>query len=252
MQQADSKLLFHAELDDHTHPENSSPSRKYQDFLGSRPETFEISAIDLITNLQSQNPTLPMHIVHLSASDALPRIQAVRKKGLPLSVETCFHYRVLPLEFRARLADLGTWPVCLNSDQVPEGRTDFKCCPPIRNNSNRERLWEALLAGDIDFVISDHSPCVAELKGLDTGDFNKAWGGIGGLGLGLSLMYTEAQRRGIGLCKLMTWLASNPAKQLGISGKKGSLCAGADGDFVLFDPNAKFKVIALLPPVYLR
>lgn len=140
--------------------------------------------------------------------------------------------------------------VCLNAEDVPEGRTDFKCCPPVRNKANREKLWDALIAGDIDFVVSDHSPCVVELKMVDTGDFNKAWGGIGGLGLGLSLMHTQARSRNIGLPKLMQWLALKPAQQIGLQGKKGSLQVGADADFVLFDPSIEFTVSGarFIPP----
>lgn len=130
----------------------------------------------------------------------------------------------------------------MSADKIPEGRTDFKCCPPIRSDSNRDQLWSALLEGDIDFVVSDHSPCVAELKTLDTGDFSTAWGGIGGLGLGLSLMHTEAEKRGVSLSKVVDWLSAKPAAQIGLTGKKGSLQVGADADFVLFDAKRDFIV----------
>ena len=186
---------------------------------------MEESAISLVSRLNAQYPSLRTHIVHLSASSALPILNKARKENkLPLTVETCIHY------------------LTLEAEKVPHGRTDFKCCPPIRNHANRGALWTALQHDEIDFIVSDHSPCVAELKRLDTGDFMKAWGGIGGLGLGLSLLYTECEQRGIGICRLVEWLASRPAKQVGLQGKKGELSQGADADFVIFDSKRPAKV----------
>lgn len=91
-------------------------------------------------------------------------------------------------------------------------------------------------------AISDHSPCTSELKRLEEGSFTTAWGGVSGLGLGLSLMHTEGSRRKVGICQLVKWMAEAPAKQLGLSGKKGCLQVGAEGDFVVFDPHKDFTV----------
>lgn len=143
---------------------------------------------------------------------------------MPLSVETCFHY------------------LCLSAEQIAQGKTLFKCCPPIRDDANRELLWQALIDGDIDFVVSDHSPCTTELKRLESGDFMKAWGGIGGLGLGLSLIWTEAHKRGIAMDKVLEWVASKPAKQVGLERQKGTIQEGGDADFVIFDPKETFTV----------
>lgn len=227
LQEANSLFLFHAELDSHsplppTIP--TPPSNDYSTFLSSRPQSLELSAISLVARCQAAFPTLRMHIVHLSAASALPLIRETRAKGLPMSVETCFHYLVL------------------SAEQIAKGDTLYKCCPPIREEINRDLLWEALLAGDIDFVVSDHSPCTVELKRLEDGDFMKAWGGIGGLGLGLSLLWTEAQKRGIGMDKVLDWVATRPAQQIGLEESKGSLKVGADADFVLFDSKLEFTV----------
>lgn len=186
---------------------------------------MEEDAISMIIRLNTEHPNLRTHIVHLSTSSALPILRDARKnKNLPLTVETCHHY------------------LALEAEGVPNGRTDYKCCPPIRDRKNRHRLWQALQEDDIDYVVSDHSPCVAELKKLDTGDFLTAWGGIGGLGLGLSLMWTEAQQRGIPLPKVVDWVASRPAKQISMEGIKGALQVGADADFVIFDTRKAFTV----------
>ena len=99
------------------------------------------------------------HIVHLSAAAALPDIaRAAEADGLPVTVETCPHY------------------LALAAEQVPDGATQFKCCPPVRGAENREQLWQALADGLIDCVVSDHSPCPVADKMLDTGRFR---GGLG-------------------------------------------------------------------------
>ncbi|KAK4703012.1 allantoinase, partial [Phenoliferia sp. Uapishka_3] len=229
-QEASSLFLFHAELDAPAAPnplppsDPSPPSDAYSTFLSSRPESLETTAIALIIRCAEQHPTLRTHIVHLSAASALPLIRATRAKGLPLSVETCFHYLVL------------------SSEQIAKGNTLYKCCPPIREEVNRDALWDALIKGDIDFVVSDHSPCTVELKRLEDGDFMKAWGGIGGLGLGLSLLWTEANKRGVGMSRVLEWVAEKPARQVRLEESKGSLKVGADADFVVFDPSIIFTV----------
>ncbi|KAI5474238.1 allantoinase [Pseudohyphozyma bogoriensis] len=235
----DSLFLFHAELDitpehtippaadtdlsHHTHTP-SSPPTSYSTFLSSRPPALEESAIALILRCAAKHPTLKTHIVHLSASSAIPALRSARAAGTKISVETCFHY------------------LCLTAEQIAKGETLYKCCPPIRESLNREALWKGLLDGDIDFVVSDHSPCTVELKRLEEGDFMKAWGGIGGLGLGLSLLWTEAARRRVGMERVLQWVAERPAKQVGLEGKKGSLVVGGDADWVVFDPTLEFKV----------
>ncbi|GAA5963192.1 hypothetical protein JCM21900_002550 [Sporobolomyces salmonicolor] len=233
--EADSLFLFHAELDTPSPPSPSSPnahphqhsldSSSYSTFLSSRPQSLETSAISLIIRTAQQHPTLRTHIVHLSAASALPTLQHARKElRLPMTVETCFHY------------------LTLSAEQIARGETLYKCCPPIREEVNREALWTALIEGDIDFVVSDHSPCVTELKKLEDGDFMTAWGGIGGLGLGLSLMWTEARKRGIGMRRVLEWVSERPARQVGLEGSKGGIRVGADADFVVFDPEASFTV----------
>ena len=115
-----------------------------------------------------------LHIVHLSASQALPELRAARSEGLPVTVETCPHY------------------LHLTAETIPKGATLFKCAPPIRNRENREQLWQALRDGTIDLVATDHSPCPPEMKRLAEGNFRTAWGGIASLSIALPLMHTEA------------------------------------------------------------
>jgi allantoinase len=169
-------LMFHAEMETHTETINKDPTQ-YTTFLDSRPTTFECKAIELIIRLCREYQNVKCHIVHLSAADALPMIHQAKQDGLPLTVETCFHY------------------LTLTAETIPTGATQFKCTPPIRKRDNCEQLWAALKDGTIDFVVSDHSPCTPELKQLDMGDFMAAWGGIASLQFGLPILWTEARKR---------------------------------------------------------
>jgi len=217
-------LCFHAELDGAQSDVSSSDPTLYSTFLASRPQQLEIDAIKLINTLHKQYPTLRLHIVHLSATDALPLIRAAKSSGLPLTVETCFHYLVL------------------SSTQIPHGHPEFKCCPPIREEANQEALWDALLDGTIDCVVSDHSPCVAELKKCDEGDVMGAWGGISTLGLGLSVLWTEGRRRGVSIGQIVDWVSVKTAKHAGLDDTKGKLAVGYDADIVVFDPDPDYEV----------
>ncbi|CAE6433385.1 unnamed protein product [Rhizoctonia solani] len=218
-------LLFHAELDGPVNDPDTGDPTDYDTFLKSRPETFETDAIKLIVKLLQKYPLLRCHIVHLSAHSAIPIVRYARNElKLPLTVETCFHY------------------LTLTSNEIPKGQPQFKCCPPIRDAENQEKLWEALLDGTIDMVVSDHSPCVTELKKLETGDFMDAWGGISTLGLGLSLLSTAAQKRGIPFERLLTWCSSNTALHAGLADRKGGLAVGKDADLAVWDAEVEFTV----------
>ncbi|KAH3670446.1 hypothetical protein OGAPHI_000961 [Ogataea philodendri] len=197
----------------------------YSSFLASRPDSFEITAISNIINCSKKYPTTPMHIVHLATKEALPMIDYAQKRlNLPLSVETCFHY------------------LTLNSEDIPNGATQFKCCPPIRTDENRKELWHGLQKGIITTVVSDHSPCTPELKGLERGDFFEAWGGISSVGFGLPLLYTEGQKFGVTLVDISKWCCENTAKQVGLEHRKGAIAPGMDADFAIFDPEQHHSV----------
>jgi len=163
-------------------------------------------------------------VVHLSAAEALEDASRARKEGLPLSLETCPHYLTLAAE------------------EIPDGRTEFKCAPPIREKSNREALWQGLAEGTIDAIVSDHSPCAPALKLPQAGDFVKAWGGVSSLQFGLSLIWTEAQKRGFGLEHLTKWMSAAPARLAGFEKLKGIIAPGYDADLVVWKPEAKFTL----------
>jgi allantoinase len=194
----------------------------YARFVGSRPHEAEDTAISALLDLAARHGTR-VHVLHLSSAVALPAIAAARAAGVRVSVETCPHY------------------LTLSAEEVPDGRTEFKCCPPIRDAANREALWGALAGGTIDCVVSDHSPSTPDLKHLDTGDFAQAWGGVASLQLGLPLTWTDARARGIGLASVAGWMSTASAALAGLD-HKGAIAPGRDADLVAFAPEASFEV----------
>jgi allantoinase len=212
-------LLVHAELTDAPAPAQADP-RSYVQYMRSRPREWENDAVRLLIRL-CREFKCPVHIVHLSSSDVLPDLAAAKDEGLPLTVETCPHY------------------LYFSAEGIPDGATQFKCAPPIREAENREKLWQALKDGVIDFIASDHSPCEPAMKCEDSGDFTKAWGGVASLQVGLSVIWTAAAARGLSLRDVVNWMCTRPARMVGLDGRKGALAPGYDADFVLFDPDSE-------------
>jgi allantoinase len=195
----------------------------YPEFLESRPGASERSAVQRVVDLAGETGAR-VHVLHVSSADCLDVLEAAQAAGVAVTAETCPHYLTLAAE------------------QVPEGVTAFKCCPPIRSESNRDLLWEGLAKGVLSCVVSDHSPSPADLK---VPDFAAAWGGIASLQLGLSAVWTEASRRGYGLGDVVRWMSANPAALAEIS-EKGAIKVGNDADLVAFDPAADNPVDATL------
>jgi allantoinase len=218
----DGLLIAHAEdaavIEAAPEPEGAS----YAAFLASRPGAAEETAIGGLI-AAARDTGARVHVVHLADADALPLLRRARADGVRISVETCPHY----LTFTA--------------EEVPDGATSFKCCPPIREASHQDRLWTALAAGDIDLVVSDHSPCTPDLKRLEDGDFGAAWGGIASLQVALPAVWTGARAHGIGLDAVVRWMAEAPARLTGLSGK-GAIAVGKDADLVAFAPDETWTV----------
>jgi allantoinase len=215
-------LLVHAEDAQAVARAPAAHGRGYAGFLGSRPREAENLAVAQVVEA-ARRTGARAHVLHLSSADALGVLAAARRDGVPVSAETCPHY----LTFVA--------------EAIPDGATQFKCCPPIREAENRERLWRGLADGLVDLVVSDHSPCAPELKQLDRGDFGAAWGGIASLQLSLPAVWTAARARGHRLADLARWMAAGPATLAGLAGK-GRIAPGADADLCVFAPEDTFVV----------
>ncbi len=218
----DALMIVHAE-DSHAIDHAAPPDGAgYERFLHSRPRGAENLAIARVIEV-ARWLDARAHVLHLSSSDALPMIRSARTDGVRLSVETCPHY------------------LTFSAEEIPDGATEFKCCPPIRETDNRDLLWRGLVEGDIDLVVTDHSPSTVELKRAGDGDFGLAWGGIAGLQVGLPAVWTGARTRGYALSDVVRWMALNPAEQTGLH-DRGRIEVGARADFAVFAPDEEFTV----------
>jgi allantoinase len=200
------------------------PSRAYADFLLSRPDAAETAAVRQVLD-GARETGARVHVLHLSSARALDLLADARAEGLPVTVETCPHY------------------LCLDAESIPDAAPQYKCCPPIRDAGNRDALWQALLAGVVDAVVTDHSPATAEEKGRGDGDLQQAWGGIAGLQVGFTAVAAEATRRGVGLEHVSRWMARSTADLVGWD-RKGRIAPGADADLAVLDTAARWKVDA--------
>ena len=217
-------MIVHAE---DAHVVDTAPEahgQHYRDFLTSRPRAAENRAIQRVIELARQTGCRA-HILHVSSAEALEQIAGAKRDGVELTAETCPHYLVF------------------SAEEIADGATEFKCCPPIRERDNREQLWQGLADGTIDMVVSDHSPSTPELKHLDTGDFGTAWGGVSSLQLGLSAVWTEARARGFSLADVTRWMCQGPAHQTRLR-RKGAIEVGYDADFCVFAPDESVVVDA--------
>ena len=224
-----SRIIIHAE-DPALFGDGGALGQGYERFLESRPPASEQSAIDTIIDAVRLTGCRT-HILHLSDGRALPAIREAKAEGLPITVETCPHY------------------LTIIAEEIPDGAVEFKCCPPIREAANRDLLWEGICDGTIDAIVSDHSPSTVELKRLGDGDFGLGWGGISGLQLGLSAVWTEANQRGIPLSTVLPLYTTGPALVAGLDkvpglDSVGKITEGALAHLTIFAPNEQLTVDA--------
>ncbi len=219
-------LLAHAEWPAMLRaPDQRADPHLYSTWLQSRPAAAEDAAIELLISL-SMLTGARVHIVHLAAADALPKLIEARGAGVAVTVETCPHYLVFCAE------------------EIADGATEWKCAPPIRERDHQEQLWRALKDGHIDLIATDHSPAPPSLKDLEEGNFLTAWGGIASLQVSLPVMWTAAARRGISIDRLAEWMSAAPARLAGLDSRKGAIKVGHDADFVIIDPERELTVDA--------
>ncbi|PRY16638.1 allantoinase AllB [Kineococcus rhizosphaerae] len=218
----DGLMLVHAEDGGELHEHAGGP--RFADFVASRPPSAEAVAVRTVAEAAARAGARA-HVVHLSSAAGLAEVRAAKAAGTRITVETCPHY------------------LTLDADHVPDGDTAFKCCPPIRDRAEQDALWRGLLDGTIDCVVSDHSPCTAELKRLSEGDFGAAWGGIASLQIGLPVVWTAARERGVPLATVVGWMSSATADLAGL-GDRGRIRAGNVADFAVFAPEQAWTVDA--------
>jgi allantoinase len=223
-------LLAHAELPEPIEKAvaslaKSASPRKYATWLAVRPREAENEAVALLLRLGTEFGGR-IHIVHVSSADVLGLLRGAKAAGGAVTAETCPHY------------------LTFAEEEIADGATEFKCAPPIRESENREQLWQGLGDGTLDFIATDHSPCPPAMKLQEEGDFLRAWGGIASLQLSLPAVWTEARGRGYAVTHLAKWLCEAPARLAGLAGEKGTIAVGCDADFVIWEPDAEFRVEA--------
>lgn len=186
----------------------------------SRPAALEAEAISRLLRL-AQVAHAPVWIVHLSTKEGLEEIRRARRRGQTVIAETCPQYLLMDEGMLSR----------------PDG-DKFICAPPLRTKEDQDALWDALKAGEIQIISTDHCSFTTEQKKLGADDFRKIPGGLPGVETRGVLLYTfgvsEGRLTPADLCRL---LSENPAKLFGLYPKKGVLTPGSDADIVVLDPN---------------
>ena len=215
-------LLVHAELPDRIRPHRGQPEI-YRDYLDTRPAVAEVDAIRLMARL-SRETGAHVHIVHVSSAGGVSAVAEAHSAGIPLTAETCPHY------------------LTFSAGGIPDGATEYKCAPPIRDDNHREALWRGLGSGTLGIVASDHSPAPPAMK--CRGDFVGAWGGIASIELELAAVWSEARARGHRVADIPRWMSEAPAALAGLSGRKGRIAPGYDADLVVWNSDEEFTVDA--------
>ena len=186
----------------------------------ARPPAAEVEAIQrLLACMRGAGKRVRGHVVHVSCADGLAEVDRARSKGTAITAETCPHYLAFTEEDFARIGPA------------------LKCAPPIRDAATREALWAEVLAGRVDLIGSDHSPCPAADKQKGEDDIWRAWGGVAGIQATLPVLLTDGlHQRGLSFERIAHLTATAPAQLFGLYPRKGAIAVGADADFAIVDP----------------
>ena len=215
------QLIIHAEDPHELAAHGGTITDSYRSFVDSRPAACEAAAVAQVAELVERTGCRT-HLLHISCGASVDEIRAATAKGLPLTAETCPHY------------------LTIDCDHIPDGNTAFKCCPPIRDLDEQDRLWQGLVDGTLDFIATDHSPADAKMK---AGTLATAWGGVSSLQVGFRAVLTEAKRRGLGLADAVRWMSTNTARFAGFH-DRGAIAPGTRADLVVIRPDESFTVHA--------
>jgi allantoinase len=189
----------------------------YREYVKSRPGNWEQEAVDMMISF-CRKYDCPVHIVHVSYAGCLESIARAKAEGLKLTAETCPHY------------------ILFHEEEIPDAQTIYKCAPPIRDRQNNLALINALADGTLDLIGSDHSPAPPIIKEIDTGNLEKAWGGIAGLQFLLPASYSALSPQ-LAIEKIIPLLTERPAKMVHLDHRKGFIKEGYDADLVLWNPD---------------
>lgn len=192
-----------------------------REYLNSRPVLAEVAAIQRAALLAAETG-VKLHLVHVSSGRGVAAAVEARTRGVDIAIETCPHYLFFTEEDLERIGAAA------------------KCAPPLRNVQERDRLWTAVLSGEVNVVASDHSPAPPEMK-RDL-DFWRVWGGIAGCQSTLAVLLTDGHyRRGLALTRIADLTAAWPARRFRLK-RKGSIAVGNDADLTLVDLAATYTL----------
>ena len=185
-----------------------------RDYLASRPVVAELEAIIRAITLAADT-RCPLHIVHVSSGAGVAVVAEAQARGVDVTCETCPHYLVL------------------TDDDVERIGAAAKCAPPLRPAAVQADLWRCVMAGDVAFVASDHSPAPASMK--RSPNFFEVWGGIAGVQVTLGLMLEEGHaRRGLSLADVARLTARAAVDRFRL-GDRGRIEPGGMADLVVVD-----------------
>lgn len=190
----------------------ASGGKDVRSYLASRPVVAETEAIVRAIHL-AEATGARLHIVHVSSGRGAAIVAAARARGIDVSCETCPHY------------------LTFTDEDIDVLGAIAKCAPPVRNAEERAHLWEVVVGGGVDMVVSDHSPAPPSMKGGD--DFFAVWGGISGVQSTLGALLTEGPAHGLSLARIASLVAAGPASRFGLAPAKGRIAVGADADLTL-------------------
>jgi allantoinase len=192
----------------------------------SRPPVVELEAVSRAALLAAAAQAR-LQIVHLSVPEAAEVIDRHRALGQPISVETCPQYLLMD---ETDLIRLGPWA---------------KCAPPLRSRSLVEGLWQRVLDGAIDCLVSDHAPYTMQEKAAGEHDIWAAPAGLQIMQSMLPAVLDEAvNRRGMSPERFVRFSATNAARILGLYPRKGTILPGSDADLAIYDPNEEWTITA--------
>ena len=197
----------------------------------SRPPEAEAEAVSRLLYLARAAGEAPVYVVHLSSRLGLEALRRARMDGQRhIGAETCPQYLLLD---EALYAD-------------PQQGLKAIMAPPLRAQADRDALWQALAAGELDAIATDHCPFTfARQKQQGAQDFTKCPSGAPGVEERLSLLYSEGVVKGrLTLPQLVRYACTDPARVAGLYPRKGTIEAGADADLVILDPEKEWTLTA--------
>jgi allantoinase len=195
------------------------------DYVASRPVFTEVDAIRRAL-LIAKETGCKLHFVHISSAAGVEEIIKARNEGQDVTLESCPHYFTITTSQFEQIGPLA------------------KCSPPLRDEVEQEKLWEALKQGKIDMLTSDHSPCPPEMKYSESNNIFEVWGGVSGCQNNVDVMFDEAvKKHKVPVTQFVRMIATTPAKRFNL-GAKGEIAISKDADIILVDPDQSYVVKA--------